>query len=66
MNRKKENPYVYKCIAILTIALIPVSAGLALILELNRDAFQFLLMFIGMSAVSWSSWNKYKHILRQR
>ncbi|MGD6965640.1 hypothetical protein ACQCVP_04375 [Rossellomorea vietnamensis] len=66
MHTKKENPYVYKWIAILTLALIPISAGIAFVLELNRDAFQFLLMLIGLSAVSLRSWNKYKQIVRQR
>ncbi|TYR74176.1 hypothetical protein FZC79_15270 [Rossellomorea vietnamensis] len=66
MNTKKENPYAYKWIAIFTLALIPISGGIAFILELNRDAFQFLLMLIGLSAVSWRSWDKYKQLVRQR
>ena len=57
---KKENQNIYKWIFIISITLIPLSAGIGIVFDINRDPIQILLMALGFIILSWINWSKYK------
>ncbi|ETT76627.1 hypothetical protein C173_06411 [Paenibacillus sp. FSL R7-277] len=59
-NEKKENQNIYKWISIISIILIPLTAGIVIVFDINRGPMQFLIMTLGLLCISWINWSKYK------
>ncbi|GGF77422.1 hypothetical protein GCM10010912_23120 [Paenibacillus albidus] len=59
-NKKKENQNMNKWISIICLILIPLSAGIGILFDINPDPIQTLLMTLGFLSISWINWSKYK------
>lgn len=59
-NIKKENQNIYKWLSIICLILIPLSVGIGIVFDINRDPIQILLIALGFISLSSINWLKYK------
>jgi hypothetical protein len=61
MNQEnKQNPNVYKWISIISLILLPLTAGILIAFDINRDPLQILIMALSFVMLSWINWSRYK------
>ncbi|WP_017728187.1 hypothetical protein [Halalkalibacterium ligniniphilum] len=59
-TENRDNPNVYKLIAIICLILIPLAGGIGIVFDINRDPIQLLIMALSFSILSWINWSRYK------
>ncbi|RXI96237.1 hypothetical protein DS745_21085 [Anaerobacillus alkaliphilus] len=58
--KNKDNPNIYRWIAVICLLIIPLAAGISILFDINRDPIQILVMALSFIILSWMNWSKFK------